>query len=151
KSLLLKLDADKADAKTVWKGNRDTGVYCINGTPFLEEGHMYGVCSDGEMRCVNLKSGERTWSTHKPVAGEEAGSGTAHLVKNGDRFFIFAETGHLIIAKLNPKGYNEISRWQMLEPTSKAFGREVAWSVPAFAQQCVFARNDKELVCVSLA
>jgi hypothetical protein len=27
----------------------------------------------------------------------------------------------------------------------------VVWSHPAFAGRCVFARNDKELVCVSLA
>ena len=47
--------------------------------------------------------------------------------------------------------YEEISRWQMIAPTSKAFGRTVVWSHPAFAQQCVFARNDRELICVSLA
>jgi hypothetical protein len=27
----------------------------------------------------------------------------------------------------------------------------VVWSHPAFADRCVFARNDAELVCVSLA
>jgi hypothetical protein len=30
-------------------------------------------------------------------------------------------------------------------------GRPVVWSHPAFADKCLFARNDKELVCVSLA
>ena len=39
----------------------------------------------------------------------------------------------------------------MLEPTSKAFGRSVVWSHPAFADRCIFARNDQELICVSLA
>ena len=29
-------------------------------------------------------------------------------------------------------------------------GRDVVWSHPAFADRCVFARNDKEIVCVSL-
>ena len=48
-----------------------------------------------------------------------AGSGTAFLVKNGDRFFLFAETGDLIIAKLSPKGYEEISRAKILEPTAR--------------------------------
>ena len=32
------------------------------------------------------------------------------MVKNGDRYFLFAETGHLIIAKMTPKGYEEIDR-----------------------------------------
>ena len=30
-------------------------------------------------------------------------------------------------------------------------GRPVVWSHPAFARKCVFARNDKKLVCISLA
>lgn len=151
KGLLLKLDADKPGAKPVWKGDRDNAVYPVNNTPFLENGHIYGVCTDGELRCVDLKTGDRVWESYKPVAGKLTQSGTAHLVKHDDRFFIAAETGHLIIAKLTPKGYDEVSRWQMLTPTSKAFGRQVMWAHPAFAQQCVFARNDKELICVSLA
>jgi outer membrane protein assembly factor BamB len=152
KGTLLKLDSNlKTAPKAIWKGKRDTAVYPINNTPFLEAGHIYGVCTDGELRCVELKTGERVWESYKPVAGEKAGSGTAHLVKHDDRFFIATETGDLVIAKLSPKGYEEISRWHMQEPTSKAHGRSVVWSHPAFAQQCVFARNDKELICVSLA
>ena len=39
----------------------------------------------------------------------------------------------------------------VLEPTNNTFGRPVVWSHPAFAQRCLFARNDRELVCVDLA
>jgi outer membrane protein assembly factor BamB len=148
---LYQLASDKPGAKLLWKGNRDTSVYPINNTPFLEDGHIYGVCTEGELRCVNMKTGERVWETYKAVTGEKTGSGTAHLVKHADRFFITTETGDLLIAKLSPKGYREISRWHMQAPTARAFGRDVAWSHPAFAQKCVFARNDKELICVSLA
>ena len=56
-----------------------------------------------------------------------------------------------MIAKLSPKAYEEVSRAKLLEPTNEAFGRPVVWSHPAFADKCVFARNDKEIVCVSLA
>ncbi len=62
----------------------------------------------------------------------------------------FNETGHLIIAKLSRAGYEEVDRWKMLEPTGSAFGRSVVWSHPAFANRCVYGRNDKEIVCVSL-
>jgi hypothetical protein len=64
---------------------------------------------------------------------------------------LFSETGHLIVAKLSPEKYEEVSRWKMLEPTGATFGRQYVWSHPAFAEKCVFARNDKEIVCVSLA
>jgi hypothetical protein len=39
----------------------------------------------------------------------------------------------------------------ILEPVQEARGRQVVWSHPAFAERCVFARNDKEMVCISLA
>ena len=38
---------------------------------------------------------------------------------------------------------------KLLEPTGRSWGRDVVWSHPAFAHKCVFARNDKELVCAS--
>jgi hypothetical protein len=72
-------------------------------------------------------------------------------VKNGDRYFLFNEKGELLIARLSPKGYEEVSRAKLLAPTNEAFGRAVVWSCPAFAEKCVFARNDKEIVCASLA
>ena len=30
-------------------------------------------------------------------------------------------------------------------------GRKVIWSYPAFANRSVYARNDREIICVSLA
>jgi hypothetical protein len=30
-------------------------------------------------------------------------------------------------------------------------GQKVVWMHPAFADKCVFARNDREIVCISLA
>ena len=114
---------------------------------------MYGVDMNGELRAVKLETGERLWQTYAPVAGGDrpTQTGTAFLVKNGDRFFIFNEKGDLVIAKLSPKGYEEVSRANLLPPTSTAWGRAVLWSHPAFADKCIFARNDKEIVCASLA
>ena len=79
----------------------------------------------------------------------------AFLIANGDRFFLFNEKGELVIAKLTPKGYEEIDRAHLLDPSSKGtstgFRRDVLWSHPAFANRCVYVRNDEELICVSLA
>jgi len=155
KSMLLKLAADRPAATEVWRGSMKTGASPVNVTPFLEEGIMYAVDKPGALMGVSLATGEHLWETFKPISDEEnprqVGSGTAFLVKNGDRFFLASETGNLIIARLSPKGYDEVSRWKMLEPTGSAFGRNVLWSHPAFANQCIYARNDKELICVSLA
>jgi hypothetical protein len=64
---------------------------------------------------------------------------------------MFNEHGELITAKLTPEGYDEISRTKILEPTNNLAGRPVVWMHPAFANRCIYARNDKEIICVSLA
>jgi outer membrane protein assembly factor BamB len=163
---VLKLDRDKPAASVVWEEEagkdirtpKARGLYPVNMTPFIDNGTIYGVDQPGMLRAVDLETGKKLWFTHKPVIGREepeeykgAGSGTAFLVKSGDRYFVFAETGDLIIAKLSPRGYEELSRTKLLDPTGAAFGRKVLWSHPAFANKCVFVRNDKELACFSLA
>jgi outer membrane protein assembly factor BamB len=150
---MLKLSKDKPGANVVWRGNSRTAVFCANSTPILADGMIYGCdCRAGSLRAVKLESGERVWETFAPTTGNRRGGhGTAFLVKNGERYFLFSETGHLIIAELSPTGYKEISRAKVVEPTQECFGRDVIWSHPAFARKCAFVRNDKEIVCVSLA
>jgi outer membrane protein assembly factor BamB len=159
-AVCLKLDKDRPAVTEVWRGDmmKKNAVYPVNMTPIIDDGIIYAVDQPGVLRGVKLETGERLWWTQKPVSGVEdekeekrINSGTAFLVKNGDRYFIFSETGHLIIAKLSPKGYEEIDRAKILDKTNECFGRQVVWSHPAFANKCVYARNDKEIVCYSLA
>jgi outer membrane protein assembly factor BamB len=163
--VVLQLEGEKV--KPLWQestvkekgfATKPRGLYPVNMTPFVEDGVVYGVDQPGMLRAVELDTGKKLWFTFVPVIGKEeeedyrnAGSGTAFIVKNGDRFFLFAETGHLVIAKLSRKGYEEVSRAKVLEPTGAAFNRKVVWSHPAFADRCAFVRNDQEIVCVSLA
>ncbi len=154
KSVLLKLAADKPAASEVWRGKKGTSIGPVNMTPFLEDGHIYGVGQPGPLTAVKMETGERVWEATDPVTGKGSkpvDSATAFLVKNGDRFFIFNEKGELVIAKLSPKGYEEISRAKVIDQTNVAFGRSVVWSHPAFANKCAYIRNDKEIICVSLA
>jgi outer membrane protein assembly factor BamB len=154
KALLLKLDAGKPAVTEVWRGKKTNALYPVNMTPFIDKDTIYGVSQSGRFMAVDLKSADRKWETTEPVTGKdskETNSATAFVVKNGERFFIFNEKGELVIAKLSPEKYEEVGRAQILAPTNKAFGRDVVWSHPAFANRCVFARNDKEIVCVSLA
>jgi outer membrane protein assembly factor BamB len=149
---LFKLKQDKPGVEVVWRGQAKTAVYAANSTPLIEDDMIYGTdCDTGLLTAVDLESGQRLWETAKPTTGERrAGHGTAFLVRHGDQHFLFSETGDLILAKLSREGYEELGRFHVLEPTGEAFGREVVWSHPAFADQALFARNDKELVCVSL-
>jgi outer membrane protein assembly factor BamB len=151
---LFKLDRDKPGVEVVWDGSPTTAVFCANSTPFIDGGTIYGNdCEVGNLRAVKLERGERLWETFQPTTGGErrASHGTAFLTKNGDRYFLFSETGDLVIARLTPEKYEELSRAHLLEPTAECFGRNVVWSHPAYANKCVFVRNDKEIICASLA
>ena len=44
-----------------------------------------------------------------------------------------------------------IDRVKVVEPTNTAFGRDVVWCPPAWANRRVYLRNDKECVCIDLA
>jgi outer membrane protein assembly factor BamB len=152
--VVLRLSADQPAAEEVWRGKTKTGVYCANSTPMLADGMIYGCdCNTGHLRGVSLATGERKWETLVPTAGGEqlAPHATAFIVRHEDRYFLWSETGHLILARLSPDGYDEINRVQLLEPTGSAFGRNVVWCHPAFANRCIYVRNDKEIICASLA
>lgn len=151
---LLKLDDNKLAAEVLWRGDPKTAVYCANSAPLLIDDMIYGAdCQLGALMGVRLKDGERLWQTFAPTTGGDSrvSHGNAFLVRHQDRCFLFSETGDLILAKLSPSGCQELGRTHLLDPTTEVFGRKVAWSHPAFAERCVFARNDQELVCVSLA
>ncbi len=156
-SLMLRLDSAKPAVATAWRtlkvSEKDTThLNAVMCTPFLEEGHIYGVCSYGQLRCLKLETGDRVWETFQATtAGEPVRWANTFIVKNGDRFFLFNEQGDLIIAKLSPRGYREISRARLLQPTNRDCGRLVVWSHPAFANRCCYARNDEEIICVDLA
>ncbi len=148
----LKLDSTKPAVTEVWRGTSTTGVYCSNSTPIIENGIIYGVgCRKGELQAVQLETGKRIWESYKPTTGQRPQNhGTAFLTRNEERYFLFNEQGELVIAELSPAGYKEWGRAKLLQPTGEAFGRPVVWSAPAFANRCVFVRNDKEIICVDL-
>jgi len=155
-SLMLKLAADKPAATVSWKRenqdfNKPVNLSSLITTPVLKDGYVYGVSFMGELCCLNAENGTQLWESYALVGGKKTDCGTAFLVPQGDRFVIFNDSGDLILAELSPKGYKEIDRARILQPVEEARGRQVVWSHPAFAERCVFARNEKEIICVSLA
>ena len=149
---MVRLGTDEPTAKVVWRNLPQGALSPINVQPFVENGVLYGFDHDGLLYAVDFASGERLWESGVPLnARRPVRSGTAFIVKQGSHYWMFNELGELLISKLSPAGYEEIDRAKVIEPSNIAFGRNVVWSAPAFANRRAYLRNDQECICVDLA
>ena len=103
--LLQRLDDGRPGRRIVsGKGKSDSeintdGLHAVVNTPVIDGDYIYGICSYGQFRCLNLKTGERVWET-MDVTKEKARWASGFIVRHGDRYFINNDRGELIIAKL---------------------------------------------------
>jgi hypothetical protein len=154
--MLIQVTGATPSVKVCWNirsknPDKPESLNCLMTSPVVKDGFIYGCSFMGDLCCLRLEDGKRVWQSFAALSGKKAECGTVFLVPQGDRFVLFNDQGDLILARLSPSGYQEIDRARILEPLQPARGRQVVWSHPAFADRCVFARNDKEIVCVSLA
>jgi outer membrane protein assembly factor BamB len=155
---MVDLGEDGLSPRSVWKvpigtETNNQSIHSIMPTPIVTEDFIFGVSSYGQLRCLDTKTGEMLWETRQPTG--EGRWWNAFLIPhgemNGNRVFLANEQGELILAELSRSGYRELGRAKLIEPTQPIQRRMTVWSHPAFAMRSVFARNDKELVRVSLA
>ncbi len=152
RNLLVKLDTDKPGAELVWKDIKKAGISPVNVQPRVEGDLLFGIDGSGELLAMDIASGKHVWKTSKPVTpSRPAVSGTAFMVKHEDHYWFFTDSGDLVLGKMDAKGFTEQGRAKVIAPTNKAFGRDVVWCAPAFANKHMYVRNDEELVCVDLA
>ena len=73
---------------------------------------------------------------------------------NGSRNRRAADLLGAIVANLTPQGYHELSRTQLIKPTSGGAGSrqlgKVNWTLPAYANRHIIIRNDEEIIRASL-
>jgi outer membrane protein assembly factor BamB len=149
--LMLRLDPGAAEPRVLWPETKAPLPRIMSHTciPMVLGEHVFGGKLSGRLVCLEARTGRQVWETDK-VTGLKNGA-TMHLTANADSVLLFTDQGNLIRARLSAAGYQELSRVQLVEPTFLFGDRKIVWSVPAFADRQVFARNDKELVCASLA
>jgi outer membrane protein assembly factor BamB len=152
--MMLRVAPDGGSATIAWRGRSKSelntdGLHSIMSTPVVDGESIFGVCSFGQLRCLNADTGERIWETIQAT-----GKGrwwNAFIIKHENGYFLANEQGELVLADLKRKGYSEIGRMKLLEPTGEAQRRKVVWSHPAFAHRAVYARNDVEIVKYDLS
>ena len=153
--LMIDLAADGMSPEVQWRTAKNSTeiknntLHAIMCSPLATDTAITGVGSYGELRCLDPSTGDTLWETY-----EATGKGrwwNAFIVPHRDKAFICNEQGELILAKFTREKYIELGRAQLIEPTQPVQRRMTVWSHPAFAEQSVFARNDKEIIRVNLA
>jgi outer membrane protein assembly factor BamB len=148
--LMLELDDHLPDAHVLWPETLAVPKRLLSNTssPLLQGAYIYSARSSGEFVCLEAATGNQLWGTTNVT--ELKFGASIQLTPNGDTTFLFTDEGNLIITQLTPDGYRETGRVHLLKPTSHLGSRKLAWVPPAFANRCIFARNDEELICASL-
>lgn len=162
-SLLLQVESNPPAVKELWRSfktdpRHEESLNSMMTTPMIKDGHAYGIAFNrkmqGVLRCIEIETGEMKWTKKDWLVKDEEPVvfGSAFIVQNEDKFFVFTDLGEFAIAHLTPEGYEEVGRDKLLEPTGVAARRKskVIWSHPAFSNGKMYARNDEEIICVNL-
>jgi outer membrane protein assembly factor BamB len=153
----LLLDIGGAEPVVAWnrrskrKSEFDDGLHTTMCTPVIRDGYLYGMCGFGELRCLDLATGDRQWETFAASEGKKSMFGQVFIVEQAGRYWLWNDQGELILARLSPEGYEELSRAKLLPTIERTRGRDVLWCHPAFANRRAYLHNGAELICVSLA
>jgi outer membrane protein assembly factor BamB len=131
------LDEKGDKPKRLWQGKQAS---LLMSTPLVRSGYVYALDKDKGLKCIELKTGQVKWDGE--FVTPRGRSPQASLVWAGDDALILNELGELTHARLTPTGFRELAKAAVLS--------DGTWAHPAYAEGCLFARNDKEIVCVPL-
>jgi outer membrane protein assembly factor BamB len=139
-SKAIRLGTQPSEAELAWEENRF--LRGLMSQPLHRDGFVYLLDKQYGLTCFELATGTKRWDDGNQLT-PRGRNPQATLVWLGDseRIIALNAEGELVLARLRPEGYRETSRTKIIGPT---------WAHPAYAGDCVFARDDQELICVSL-
>jgi outer membrane protein assembly factor BamB len=148
--LMLDLSGNPPTAHFRWPEIRTPAKRILSNasTPMPQGDYIYSSKGQGELVCLEAKSGRQVWITNGITTLKSGGCINITPQRNG--YFLFTDEGNLIRAEMSPAGYREISRVHLIDPTWPFNGYKFVYAPPAFAGRHVFARNEAEIVCASL-
>mgnify|MGYP000959746700 CR=1 FL=1 len=93
-SLLVRLNKDKLSAEKVWMRAGESeyktdALHCVINTPVIRNDYIYGVDSYGELRCLNLLTGDRVWEDLSAVRKNRWAN--IHFIEKGKQTWMFNE------------------------------------------------------------
>lgn len=114
----------------IWK-NKDMKNHFA--TSVLHGDYLFGF-DNAILKCIDANTGSEKWKTRG------YGKGTLMLADN--HLIILGDRGKLGLAEATPSAYNEIASAEGLSG--------LCWTVPTLANGRLYARNEKEMVCLDM-
>jgi outer membrane protein assembly factor BamB len=131
------------DVKPVWEKKGYKGINSKFQTPILDNGYLYGVTEEkeGSLKCLEWATGKEAWHAPEP---KRIGFG-ASLVRAGDKLIVLSQTGTLYLMLATPQKSQVISKFELFPE-----GFEQVWSTPLVYREKLYAKGEKELVCLEV-
>jgi outer membrane protein assembly factor BamB len=135
--------------EVVWKDlerARKQNLACHWMTPIHHDGYVYACSGRHEnqatLHCTELATGKQLW-------GERGLSRSSLLMVDG-HFICLDERGELLLLKVNPEKYEEVSRMALNQDGEKALLKFPCWAAPILSHGLLYVRGRDRLVCLEL-
>jgi formylglycine-generating enzyme required for sulfatase activity len=139
-SQAIRLGNDGESAEVAWHDRRNLRGLMMQ--PLYRDGYAYLLDKRHGLTCVDFATGETVWDDDNRMTPKGRNpQATICWLGDEDRAIALNSDGDLILVRLNPNGYLEDSRTNIIGRT---------WAHPAYAGNAVYARSDTEIVCVLL-
>ena len=114
----------------IWKNEKMKNHFA---TSVLHGNYLYGF-DNAILKCIDANTGSEKWKTR--------GYGKGTLMLADDHLIILSDRGKLGLAEATPSAYNEVASAEVLSG--------LCWTVPTLANGRLYARNEKEMVCLNM-
>jgi outer membrane protein assembly factor BamB len=128
-------NGDAFAATLLWK--KPGQLINLWSTPVAYNGHLYGLYGFKEfntmpLKCIDIQTGSEIWS--------HEGFGQGGLILAGDKLLVQGDQGQLVLVQADETRYHELARAHPIAGKS--------WQMPVAAEGKIFARSDKQAVCL---
>ena len=118
----ISLEKDRYSVSEAWTNNAQGYM----SSPVVIDGHSYMHMGNQRFTCINLKSGERTWTSD--------GFGKyCSMIAQGDQILALDERGSLLLIKANPKKFELLDKVKVSD--------QVTWAHLAVSGDELFIRE----------
>ena len=121
---------NKIEVEEVWRNGRMQNRLA---TSVLYDNHLYGFHRT-ILKCIDASTGVEKWKTR--------GFGEGTLMLADGHLIILGDRGKLGLVKATASAYHEAASAEVLNG--------LCWTVPTLANGRLYARNEKEMVCLDM-